>query len=812
MSGIKQRYVFSGLIFLLLVAVVCGQFNKLTAVTSTSVETTILKTTTTVSDCPPGRDCPAEGQDDKTTTTIRKPDKKDECPRICECMTEADAKKKGCGYCEGIRKPCGYDEQGNKRYCYQKDSDNDGVTDDADNCPKVPNRRQRDSDGDGVGDVCDVTLTQHPAKPSPDDEVTFTAVFDPKLLVRVELWVNGNKTDECDDSPCSATCAPPCDESVFGVIAETESGHVFIAEGLLVNGELLVYDLCPQCPEIEEIGPCVDQTCSGEDYPSYYERDTLYIGCMYAFQGSTTPQIFVTEEGDDESMSGIFSDHCTSSSHLEEAYCQGGRAVIADYVCPFGCESGECVCVDPDGGLNYDVRGTIASSTDYCTSVRDLVEYYVEVVDDDCEIRSVTHICDGTCLDGACVSATCEDGVQNGDETGVDCGGSYCPPCSLCATGAKWAPHDTPCSHHWPTDDGPKIGMNTKDDSCAIVEVCHPDLDYIVADAITCCEDPGYWMRFVGHRSAGKIAACTYARTDSGIDVDYNPTSFRKCLGLYGIKSLGSSAVYMQGYFHGEWCCYGHDDFCPGGCSNFHVRPCAWDMGTNDSCAGPDGQTPDFHMGGHRCVYKKFGSCSIKCWKWGKAGYWKSDTDYTKNSDSVVDAPAHASINRLSTGTCVDYSFALTTILRKMGYSRDDVFSVNGEGHGYNLVRFPGDVKWHYVDTVGNGGGGVHTDPDRHCCKGTPTSCAEITDSAACNDMECSWSGGSCYGTPREDSCWRIGGPEVNCEAVDGCDWEVCGYGYCRKLDDGCSNDHYSQERSNCPLNNEIVGCEGVPR
>ena len=34
--------------------------------------------------------------------------------------------------------------------------------------------------------------------------------------------------------------------------------------------------------------------------------------------------------------------------------------------------------------------------------------------------------------DGSCVS--CDDGVQNGDETGVDCGGS-CAPCSSCPTG-----------------------------------------------------------------------------------------------------------------------------------------------------------------------------------------------------------------------------------------------------------------------------------------------------------------------------------------------------------------------------------------
>lgn len=37
------------------------------------------------------------------------------------------------------------------------------------------------------------------------------------------------------------------------------------------------------------------------------------------------------------------------------------------------------------------------------------------------------------CEDGICPAPTCGDGVQNGDETGVDCGGGDCAPCPVCS-------------------------------------------------------------------------------------------------------------------------------------------------------------------------------------------------------------------------------------------------------------------------------------------------------------------------------------------------------------------------------------------
>lgn len=367
--------------------------------------------------------------------------------------------------------------------------------------------------------------------------------------------------------------------------------------------------------------------------------------------------------------------------------------------------------------------------------------------------------CGGSCRE--LCPPTCDDGIQNRDEEGIDCGGSWCPPCSNCDSGTRWSPEDSPCKNHWPTDEGPQIGMNTKDNSCSLIEVCHPELDYIVEDAITCCENSDFETLFSGDRSEEKKVACQYARGTSGIDMDYNQTSFKRCLGVYPVSGLGGAGAYMQGYFSGELCC-GGSTHCPSECSKWDVNPAVWEMGTAMSCAGAEGVTPDFQMTGHRCVYNENGLCSVHCWRSGEMGYWKSDTDYTKNNDSFADVPAHASINLLSTGTCVDYSFALTTILRKLGYNKDDALSVSGDKHAYNLVRFPGVMKWSYVDTVGNRAGEIF--------------------------------GGIGYSSVYDSGVL------------------TASYDYCKKMKKGCSNDYYSQKKGNCPSNELIFSCEGVPR
>jgi hypothetical protein len=114
----------------------------------------------------------------------------------------------------------------------------------------------------------------------------------------------------------------------------------------------------------------------------------------------------------------------------------------------------------------------------------------------------------------------------------------------------------------------------------------------------------------------------------------------------------------------------------------------------------------------------------------GQPQGWASDTDMSKNSCLFSDLPAHVNIDILNTGTCVDYSVSLTTLLRYVGYTKDEVYSVSAPCHEYNLVKLAGDNMWSIVDTVGNANSPVNPTWS-WSCSGTRTHCDYIQGSCA---------------------------------------------------------------------------------
>jgi len=214
----------------------------------------------------------------------------------------------------------------------------------------------------------------------------------------------------------------------------------------------------------------------------------------------------------------------------------------------------------------------------------------------------------------------------------------------------KYYPVDTPCQETWPNGTS----------RCQEFEVCHPDLDYIVADAINACNN-------------------------------YNGDK-KKCRALYIINAFGPEARYMQGYALFKACCSGYPE-CTRTCGASLAGTCAFREGFNENVT----------------------KLSCRPEEWGLEA-WRSDTNMSENSAVLGMFPTHATVNILHTGVCVDYAAAVTTLLRKAGYSQTEAFSTastgydlpllgNHPGHAYNLVLLPGDSKYHFVDTTGNGEG-----------------------------------------------------------------------------------------------------------
>jgi MYXO-CTERM domain-containing protein len=106
----------------------------------------------------------------------------------------------GCCCCCGGSVLVDYTDVG-VTYEQSDDSDHDGIDDDLDNCPFVPNADQLDTDGDGRGDVCDNCVT--------------TGNHDQTANACGDLWTTANYTSvgglaENIGSVMGAACDPGC--------------------------------------------------------------------------------------------------------------------------------------------------------------------------------------------------------------------------------------------------------------------------------------------------------------------------------------------------------------------------------------------------------------------------------------------------------------------------------------------------------------------------------------------------------------------------------------------------------------------------
>ncbi len=270
---------------------------------------------------------------------------------------------------------------------------------------------------------------------------------------------------------------------------------------------------------------------------------------------------------------------------------------------------------------------------------------------------------------------------------------------------------DTNCHTYWPKHEGPLTQTgNEYAHACDMYEVCHPDLWQLAREAILCCKwncTPGFCKRTLGKGGAySRLNLSCRQGYDYGAELGLTPEGLtqdgiKRCAGVYLINGFGPTAKFMSDYFFPEVCCLRHS--------------LCWSPEGDGYCCQED-------LGKCRCAWHVYtrNSNALSCGS-SSAGFspggWRSDVAMNRNScgsPSLPDFPAHASIlgdqglvteaEGINSGTCCDYSNALVTMLRIIGYGPTEAYSVTGEGHCFNLVRFPQESprQWHLVDTTGN--------------------------------------------------------------------------------------------------------------
>ena len=270
-------------------------------------------------------------------------------------------------------------------------------------------------------------------------------------------------------------------------------------------------------------------------------------------------------------------------------------------------------------------------------------------------------------------------------------GGEHIPLCDPVGI-----PVDTLCEHDWPHREGSKVNYNEEVRACDLYEVTNYDLLSHAEKARDCCVD---------YINTGVISSGCHVYTDdayvqSGLATALNYDNLRRFIGLYELYGMGSEAEYMQHYYDNELDCG-----CDTGWHGFGFG-CLGHTWTEKCCR----ESHWWCIPSPVCCYDGVhaNTALLKCKEEvGTPSGWASDTDLGANGCCFSDLPVHASTEILSTGTCVDYSVALTTLLRLSGYKNDEVYSTRSDcpgdsGHAFNLIRFPGDSKYTLVDTVEN--------------------------------------------------------------------------------------------------------------
>ena len=223
------------------------------------------------------------------------------------------------------------------------DSDDDGITNDVDNCPSTPNPGQEDIDDDGVGDACDnCSLTNNPDQTNSDSDEFGDACDNCPTVA------NPNQTDTDSD-----TIGDDCDNCP--TVANTHQADT--------DGDQLGDD-CDNCPTVANLdqtdsdGDTVGDECDNcPDSANTDQADTDadQLGDMC----DNCPTVANVNQADtDGDTVGDECDNCPDSANTDQADSDSdGVGDVCDYLCGDANDDGSFSISDLTFLVDYLFRG-----------------------------------------------------------------------------------------------------------------------------------------------------------------------------------------------------------------------------------------------------------------------------------------------------------------------------------------------------------------------------------------------------------------------------------------------------------------------